>query len=213
MNYNKFSFKDLVLSDIKRKYNALSQNFPENKVKLCIMILIFVIGSKGFRSIFFHRLINSRLANNSFFYYIFTFLRWISFSIVIPRSTQIGPGFLIGHHECIVINGDCKIGKNCTIQQGVTLGGNMGKIVDGREAPVIHNNVFIGPGAIILGPVIIGENCIIGANSVVLKDIPKDSLAVGIPANAIKKIEENYIAIEKNNKKRIMDKSNVQTEL
>ena len=128
MKSDQHSFKALILSDINRKYEALPMDFPESKFTLFYMIFVFIIGSKGFRSIFFYRLLNTRAANYPIFNYMFSFFRWISFSILIPRNVQVGPRFLIGHPEGIVINGNCKIGKNFTIQQGATLGGNMGKI-------------------------------------------------------------------------------------
>ena len=71
-------------------------------------------------------------------------MKWLSFCVEIPYSAKIGEGFLIGHPECVVINGDCVFGKNVTIQQGVTIGGNMGKSKNGREAPLIGDNVFVG---------------------------------------------------------------------
>ena len=78
------------------------------------------------------------------------------------------------------------MGSNCEIRQGVTLGGNVGRSVDGRTQPVIGDNVRIAAGAKILGPVIVGSRTIIGANAVVLNDVPDDSVAVGVPARVVK---------------------------
>ena len=105
------------------------------------------------------------------------------FGISIPYETEIGSGFYIGHFGGIVINGKSKIGKNFNISQGVTLGmANRGR---NKGYPVIGDNVYIGPGAKIVGAVNIGNNVAIGANCVVTKDIPDNAVVVGIPGKVI----------------------------
>lgn len=188
---NEISLNKKLILDFKRKYEALQKPFPGG-LELFLMMLVFIIGSKGFRSIFLYRLIK----NFGFFRPLLLFIRWLTFCVEIPHSAEIGEGFLIGHHEGVIINGNCVIGKNFTIQQEVTLGGNMRKKRNGKTAPIIGNNVFIGPGAKILGPVKIGDGCIIGANSVVLKDIPERSLVFGIPGVVVRKVEKTYMEIE-----------------
>ena len=188
------SFSKMVISDVNREIMNTARKFPKNKPGYFFIIFRYLLGSKGFRSIFLYRLFNIKFQNLSSLYSI---LRMISFSIEIPCTTQIDEGFFIGHAEGLLINPNCRIGKNFTIYQGVTLGGNIGKIRDGRVAPLIGDNVFVGPGAKVLGPVTVGDNSMIGANAVVMKDIPKDSLAVGIPSKIVKKIDEPYIEIEK----------------
>lgn len=188
------SFSKMVISDVNREIMNTARKFPKNKPGYFFIIFRYLLGSKGFRSIFLYRLFNIKFQNLSSLYSI---LRMISFSIEIPCTAQIDEGFFIGHAEGLLINPNCRIGKNFTIYQGVTLGGNIGKIRDGRVAPLIGDNVFVGPGAKVLGPVTVGDNSMIGANAVVMKDIPKDSLAVGIPSKIVKKIDEPYIEIEK----------------
>jgi serine O-acetyltransferase len=103
--------------------------------------------------------------------------------ISIPYYTQIGHGFYIGHFGGIVVNGNSVIGRNCNISQGVTLGyANRGR---NRGYPVLGNNVYIGPGAKIVGAVRIGNNVAIGANCVVTKDVPDGAVVVGIPGRVI----------------------------
>jgi len=105
------------------------------------------------------------------------------YGISIPDQTSIGSGFYIGHFGGIVVNRMSIIGKNCNISQGVTLGqANRGT---GKGYPTIGDNVYIGPGAKIVGKVSIGNNVAIGANCVVTKDVPDNAVVVGIPAKII----------------------------
>jgi len=201
------SFSKMVISDFNRKIMNTNQNFPGNKLSFFLKLFIFIIGSKGFRSIFLYRLFNIKLKNVSTIQPIYYILRWLSFSMEIPHTTQVDEGFLIIHPDGLVINGNCIIGKNVTILQGVTLGGNVGKVKDGRDAPILGDKVFIGAGAKVLGPIKIGDNSMIGANAVVIKDIPKDSVAVGIPAKIVKKVDKPYIEIEKKYKEYLMIKN------
>lgn len=105
--------------------------------------------------------------------------------ISINPFTEIGSGFYIGHFGGIFIHGGSVIGKNCNISQDVTIGQkNRGQF---KGYPVIGDNVYIGPGAKIIGGIRIGNNVAIGANCVVTKDIPDDSVVVGIPGRVISK--------------------------
>ena len=104
--------------------------------------------------------------------------------IEIHPGAKIGKGFVIDHGMGVVIGETTEIGNNVLIYQGVTLGGT-GKET-GKRHPTIGNNVVIGCGAKVLGPVNIGDNAKIAANAVVLTDVPPDSTAVGAPAKIIK---------------------------
>ena len=99
--------------------------------------------------------------------------------IDIPCETRIGRRLVIEHFGCIIVSGDTVIGDDVTIRHGVTLGLRRTGVAG---APVIGNRVDIGAGAKILGPVKIGDDAVIGANAVVLTDVPAGALAVGIPA-------------------------------
>ncbi len=102
---------------------------------------------------------------------------------VIPYQADIGEGTVLGYQGLgIVIHKRCIIGKNCHISQNVTLGGTSGLY----EVPVVGNDVQIGAGANIIGPVHIGDNVIIGAGAVVVTDLPDNCVAVGVPAKVIK---------------------------
>ena len=105
------------------------------------------------------------------------------YGIDIPFNTKIGSGFYIGHFGGIVVNDRSVIGKNCNISQGVTLGQtNRGQ---NKGYPLLSDNVYIGPGAKIVGGVKIGNNVAIGANCVVTKDIPDNAVVVGVPGKVI----------------------------
>ena len=98
------------------------------------------------------------------------------------NTKQIGGGFLIQHGFATIITAD-RIGNNCKILQQVTVGYN------GDKCPIIGNNVLICAGAKVIGSVTIGDNCNIGANAVVAKDVPSGSVGGGIPAKVIKHID------------------------
>jgi len=100
--------------------------------------------------------------------------------IELPCEVEIGRNFVIDHFGGIVISGYAKFGDNCRIRNGVVVGLSR---VDDPCAPVIGNNVDIGAGAKLLGRITVGDNCLIGANAVVIRDVPPNSIAVGVPAS------------------------------
>lgn len=105
------------------------------------------------------------------------------YGISIPAGTRIGSGFYIGHFGGIVVSGKATIGRNCNISQGVTIGRtNRG---NHQGYPVIGDNVYIGPGAVIVGGIRVGNNVAIGANCVVTRDVPDDAVVVGVPGKVI----------------------------
>jgi serine O-acetyltransferase len=99
--------------------------------------------------------------------------------IELPCEVQVGHNFVIDHFGGVIISGFAKFGDNCRIRNGVVVGVRR---TDEKAAPIIGNNVDIGAGAKLLGPIRIGNRVIIGANAVVLCDVPDDSIAVGVPA-------------------------------
>ena len=103
--------------------------------------------------------------------------------IEIHPGAEIGKCLFIDHGSAVVIGETTIIGDNCTIYQGVTLGGT-GKDV-GKRHPTIGSNVMIGAGAKVLGPITVGDNSKIAAGAVVIKDVPPNSTAVGIPARIV----------------------------
>ncbi len=121
---------------------------------------------------------------------ILTKIYWLLFRVVetitgisLPKSAVIGPGLRIWHFGGIFIHPDAIIGANCTLRQGVTIGNR----VENGPLPVIGSNVDIGAYAQMLGGIKIGDNCKIGAMSLVISDVPDNATAVGIPARIISK--------------------------
>ena len=99
--------------------------------------------------------------------------------IELPCEAQVGRNFTIDHFGGIVVSGFARFGDNCRIRNGVVVG--LAR-VDDPCAPVIGDNVDIGAGAKVLGRIRVGNNVLIGANAVVTRDVPDDSIAVGVPA-------------------------------
>lgn len=113
---------------------------------------------------------------------ISTFSRWLTGVEIHPGAT-LGRRFFIDHGMGIVIGETAEIGDDCTIYHGVTLGGVSWN--GGKRHPTLKNNVVIGAGAQILGPITIGNGGKVGSNSVVVKDLPDNATAVGIPARIV----------------------------
>jgi len=107
----------------------------------------------------------------------------ILFAIALPPSATLGRNVILGYRGLgIVIHRRAVIGDNVNVGARVTIGGRSGY----QQVPVIEDNVVIGTGACILGPVRIGRNAQIGANAVVLCDVPENGVAVGIPARVVR---------------------------
>lgn len=105
------------------------------------------------------------------------------YGIELPYTVQLGRRVIFEHQHGIVVHGQTVIGDDCIIRQGVTLGiRSMDRLT---EAPVLGRGVNVGAGAKIIGSVSVGDGAAIGANAVVLKDIPAGALAVGVPAEVV----------------------------
>ena len=137
----------------------------------------------------FHAVLYYRVANFFYRHKMKFIARWVSQTgrfftgVEIHPGATIGKGLMIDHGMGVVIGETAIVGDNCTIYQGVTLGGT-GKD-SGKRHPTIGNNVMIGSGAKVLGPFTVGDNAKIAAGAVVLDTVPEGATAVGVPARMI----------------------------
>jgi len=104
--------------------------------------------------------------------------------IEIHPAAEIGPGLFIDHGMGVVIGETAKLGEDVTIYQGVTLGGT--GFATGKRHPTVEDRVTIGSGAKLLGPIVVGHGAKIGANTVVIHDVPPNSTVVGIPGHPVR---------------------------
>jgi serine O-acetyltransferase len=105
--------------------------------------------------------------------------------VQLPAAATIGAGLYLPHLGTIVIGSGSVVGQNCTIAHGVTIGHGGGRSKRGSGNPVIGNRVYIGPGAIVIGPIAIGDDALIGAGAVVVKSVPPRGVVAGNPARLL----------------------------
>jgi serine O-acetyltransferase len=120
-------------------------------------------------------------------------VRWLT-GIEIHPGAKIGPGFFIDHGMGVVIGETTEIGPDVTLYHGVTLGGVSSEKV--KRHPTLEKCVVVGAGAKILGAITIGENSRIGANAVVVKPVPPDSVVVGVPGEIVKRSHPRPVDLE-----------------
>ena len=165
-----------IKKEIKENISAIRQRDPAAKSDLEVLLLY-----SGLHAILAYRVSHKLyLGGHTFSARAISQAAKFLTGIEIHPGATIGKGLVIDHGMGVVIGETTEIGDNCTIYQGVTLGGT-GKDV-GKRHPTLGDNVLVGAGAKVLGPIVIDSNSKIAANAVVLKDIPENSTAVGIPA-------------------------------
>ena len=153
--------------------------------------LSLVLTYPGVKAIFFHYISNKLWKSNLYLFarMLSQFSRFLT-GIEIHPAAKIGKNLFIDHGMGVVIGETSEIGSDVTIYHGVTLGGispseNSDKQRNVKRHPTINDNVIIGSGAQILGPIIIGKCARIGANTVILKNVPQHATMVGNPAKNI----------------------------
>ena len=153
-------------------------------------VLETVLTCPGFQAILMHRL-NHWLWKKKLFLLARLSAHLMRFltGIEIHPGATIGRRFFIDHGMGIVIGETAEIGDDCSLYHGVTLGGTTWQ--KGKRHPTLENNVVIGAGAKILGPVTIGTGARIGCNAVVVKDVPMGATVVGVPGHVVVKKDEN----------------------
>ncbi|MGH7909328.1 MAG: serine O-acetyltransferase [Thermodesulfobacteriota bacterium] len=172
-----------MFKEIRSDFNAVFERDPAARSSIEV-----IFAYPGFHAIFLHRI--SHWFWNKHLRFLARFLSHISrflTGIEIHPGARIGKGFFIDHGMGVVIGETSEIGDNVTIYHGVTLGGT--SFSRGKRHPTIESNVTIGAGAKILGPLTVGSNSKIGANSVVIVDVPPSSTVVGVPGKTVLKEE------------------------
>ena len=147
-------------------------------------VLEILLCYPGFHAMRFHHAAHWLWERN--FRVLARFLSHVSRAVTgieIHPGATIGEGFFIDHGMGVVIGETSEIGKNVTLYHGVTLGGTSWN--KGKRHPTIEDNVIVGAGAAILGPIRVGENSKIGSGSVVNKEVPPNSTVVGIPGRVV----------------------------
>ena len=165
---------------LRETLEAYQKNDPAARSKLEVFLLY-----NGLHAIIFYRISHWLWIHRCRFLarFLSQTAKWMTGVEIHPAAT-IGRRLVIDHGTGVVIGETTEIGDNCTLYQGVTLGGT-GKDV-GKRHPTLGDNVLVGAGAKVLGPILIESNSKIAANAVVLKDIPESSTAVGIPARVVR---------------------------
>ena len=166
---------------------------PAAKSKISIILTY-----PGIKAVFFHKIANffSIAKMDLVARIISQFSRFLT-GIEIHPKAKIGKNLFIDHGMGVVIGETSEIGDNVTIYHMVTLGGISPSINSDNQRhvkrhPTLMNNVVVGSGAQVLGPVVIGKNAKIGANAVVTKDVPENAVMVGIPAKNVGTTTEKF---------------------
>ena len=147
-----------------------------------------------------HALWGYRLARFLWRHHMRTFGRWISHvtrfftGVEIHPGAQLGKRVFIDHGMGVVIGETTEVGDGCSIYQGATLGGT--SLEKGKRHPTLEEGVVVGAGAKVLGPVTIGANARIGANSVVIHDVPPDTVVVGVPGQILNRKSKSSPPVE-----------------
>ena len=170
-----------LYSDIKEDFANAYRNDPALTSKIN-----FLFNYPGVWAVAWYR-VGHKLYNADFkrLSRVIMGLSQIITNIDLHPAARIGKRLFIDHGTGVVIGETCIIEDDVLIYQGVTLGGV--SLNPGKRHPTIRNGAVIGAGAKVLGNIVIGENAKIGANSVVVKDVPDDATAIGIPAHVIEK--------------------------
>ncbi|MBO9533453.1 MAG: serine O-acetyltransferase [Solirubrobacteraceae bacterium] len=171
-----------VSSEIRRDVQAAQERDPAAKGASQALVLLTW---PGVHAVLAHRVAHAlRAVGVPALPQILAFLARSRTGIEIHPAAQIGQGFFIDHGSGVVIGETAEIGDNVTIYQGVTLGGT--GFQTGKRHPTVGSNVVIGSGAKLLGPITVGDGAKIGANTVVIHDVPANSTVVGNPGHPVR---------------------------
>ncbi len=166
---------------IRRDIASVLERDPAARTPLEVLLVY-----SGLHAIWIHRISHWLWRHNLHFWarWLSQFARWLT-GIEIHPGASIGPGFFIDHGMGVVIGETAEIGADVTLYHGVTLGGT--SLNKGKRHPTIGDRVVIGAGAKVLGNITIGSDSRIGANAVVVKSVPENSVVVGVPGQIVRR--------------------------
>jgi len=178
---------------MKNYLHSIIERDPAAKSKISIILTYPCV-----KAVFFHKIAHffSTAKFDLVGRMISQFSRFLT-GIEIHPKAKIGKNLFIDHGMGVVIGETSEIGDNVTIYHGVTLGGISPSIKSDEQRnvkrhPTLRDNVVVGSGAQVLGPIVIGKNAKVGANAVVTKDVPEDAVMVGIPAKNVGKASQKF---------------------
>jgi serine O-acetyltransferase len=168
-----------MISSFRQDLQSIFERDPAARSTLEVLICY-----PGFQAVWGHRLAHWYWIHNLKFLgrWMSQFFRWMT-GIEIHPGASIGPRFFIDHGMGVVIGETAEIGADVTLYHGVTLGGV--SLSKGKRHPTLEDGVVVGAGAKVLGAITIGKGSRIGANAVVVKSVPPDSVVVGIPGQVV----------------------------
>ena len=175
-----------LLASIRRDVDSVLERDPAARSRLEVFLVY-----SGLHAIWIQRITHWLWRRNVRF-----LARWLSQAargltgIEIHPGAQIGPGFFIDHGMGVVIGETAEIGADVTLYHGVTLGGT--SLEKGKRHPTIGDRVVIGAGAKVLGAITIGADSRIGANAVVVKSVPANSVVVGVPGQIVRRSQPHH---------------------
>jgi serine O-acetyltransferase len=164
----------LIASDLRAKAEW-------NYGRLAFVSLVKVLLTDGTAAIIWYRLMQwARRWRLAPLELLFNRINTFYCNCIIGRGAEFGPGFVLIHGTGVVINGGVRGGSNVKLEHQVTIG------AERRQSPTLGDDVFVGAGAKVIGPVTVGSGARIGANAVVVHDVPAHATAVGIPARVVR---------------------------
>jgi len=172
-----------LLRNLRKEIDSIFERDPAAR-----SVLEVIFCYPGLHAVLFYRVAHWCWAKRM--YFIGRFISHIGrffTGIEIHPGARIGKRFFIDHGMGVVVGETAEVGDNVLLYHGVTLGGTSWKKV--KRHPTIGSNVVIGAGAKVLGPITVGDNTRIGSNSVVINDIPPNSIVVGIPGKVVFRVE------------------------
>lgn len=177
--------EDLISRTFRRLSSQISAARGRDPATANVSSMEILLTWPGVQAILAYRLANRlRRSGVPLLPFAVSYLSRAVTGIEIHPDAKIGPGIFIDHGSGVVIGETAEIGENVTIYQGVTLGGT--GFQSGKRHPTVEDNVTIGSGAKLLGPITVGHGAKIGANTVVVEDVPPCSTVVGNPGHPVR---------------------------